>query len=923
MKKDEPYAKIENRSFQEEQAALRLREYVKSKITQTDELLNRKWEEVRDAEKKVEQKLNKLEELWRRIKREEKRLQLEKQKWLKTQEEENKKLAERRHTLEQEKIKVQEERAALENAQQLVDEQKNQLLQREQELAERERDQKEELTTLKEELQKTVQELSVLKDKHESERQQFLHNEERLEAKNLRLQEKIQALERARERANEQVTALMQKEKELSESTSVEKAEVTKLQRELNNAVKEISLLQKERAGLEEKSQLVEDKKNDALHESSPVKDGDNQTTESRAKTIRRSVPLRNRPGRRVSTNRNKDKETSGYQLGYRAAELVCLKRGRQWLVAVEVSQELLKKGRLQLYQNDSLVDQIESEDNLWYLNQVNEDILVNWEYASKWLKLGGQPYLVFKLTGHDEAYGCHVRSPSQGSYLVIAPQSWQRDEDLSGSAFVAPEPTSLTGYQAHFFVLEKGDDSQIAFLSDDNKPLVIQQKKAQFQLTGVRIDDSEKRIGPLFGKENPRMSVPNKRVWEDVGMVIVGEEGRGRKKWREELKLKVEDKEQELKTRGSGWYFVRVYDKNDELIESMDFRFVRSLRAIKIRHHGPVPSDYQHKPATAELIHCGGLKIQPGHIREQSLRINHSDEEVVIEIPAHQNFDRTKWLLSDEDRRQVPITILVPRIWWVIGDEETEPSDWCCASLKARGSDFKATSNKALWVRFPNQSWVKSVLAGFDYSRAKQYRVKVTEQTVAIPFRDFCDSEEIGSLGSPPVKIWFQYEDNEYELVSLNVKTSIKCKRCDFLTGDEGNFWRHIESCHIDSLFRPLTYDEMRKYFPQLPLKIYKCGYCTFYAESDDPKTPTSIISYHIERDCEKVPRTEGPVRISFRPIDDVNEIKENVKNKLIQELQLYHKCLLCDLNLENATKIGKKEHLKNVHRKLLYEVQ
>ena len=68
---------------------------------------------------------------------------------------------------------------------------------------------------------------------------------------------------------------------------------------------------------------------------------------------------------------------------------------------------------------------------------------------------------------------------------------------------------------------------------------------------------------------------------------------------------------------------------------------------------------------------------------------------------------------------------------------------------------------------------------------------------------------------------------------------------------------------------------------------------------------------------------RGEGPVHISFRPIDDVHEIKENIKNKLIQELQLYYKCMLCDSNLENATKTSKMVHLKEMHLKSLYEVK
>jgi len=118
------------------------------------------------------------------------------------------------------------------------------------------------------------------------------------------------------------------------------------------------------------------------------------------------------------------------------------------------------------------------------------------------------------------------------------------------------------------------------------------------------------------------------------------------------------------------------------------------------------------------------------------------------------------------------------------------------------------------------------------------------------------------------------------------------------------------------------LTYEEMRKYFPKLPSKIYKCAYDPFYAESGDPNNPTSTIIDHIQNDCKEVPRGDGPVQISFDPIIDVEEIKQNVQNKFIKKLQLYYKCTLCEDDLKNASKALRMEHLKNIHLKSLWDL-
>jgi hypothetical protein len=50
----------------------------------------------------------------------------------------------------------------------------------------------------------------------------------------------------------------------------------------------------------------------------------------------------------------------------------------------------------------------------------------------------------------------------------------------------------SFTGYQAHFFELEKEGDGKIAFRTPTGKSFVIESKAPQFELVGNRLNDAD-----------------------------------------------------------------------------------------------------------------------------------------------------------------------------------------------------------------------------------------------------------------------------------------------------------------------------------------------------------------------------------------------------------------------------------------------
>jgi small subunit ribosomal protein S9 len=422
-------------------------------------------------------------------------------------------------------------------------------------------------------------------------------------------------------------------------------------------------------------------------------------------------------------------------------------------MLAAEVPEELWGKSELVVQQNESPLAQDEREGH-WRLDQVCGQVTVHWNedespHEAK-ITLGEENYILFKLRGQDQKQGRRVKSPSSGSYLVVVPESWERDEKFSGSPPALPEPVSVAGCQGHFFDLEKGGDKRIAFRTLEGKSIPIESKAARFELAGNQLSDASEGIGPLFGKSPPWIRAFHDRPWTDIGTIVVGEEGSGRGRWRKSFSPAPEGRKQNLPDeaapRKDGWYFLRFYDKNDDLVESLDFRIVCALREIRILQPSPFPPEGKHVSACVEFHHEPGFIIQPVDDLARNAQIESKKNKTILSIPPEPIYDKTRWRVGSEGRPQVQASILVERLWWAMGQEGTLPLEWKDELLSLVRDDFAATSKKVIWLRFPARRWANRVLVGFEHSRAtpRPYVVKVTETEVFIPLRDFGDFQEM-----------------------------------------------------------------------------------------------------------------------------------------------------------------------------------
>ena len=451
--------------------------------------------------------------------------------------------------------------------------------------------------------------------------------------------------------------------------------------------------------------------------------------------------------------------------------EIICWKREWQWIPAVEIPEEILGNSDLTVFQNSTPLMEDQFEEGRWPLVQATGEVIIRWNengIKESKMTLGEERYLLFKLSGQEQNRGRCVKSPSIGSYLVVASDNWEREESISGIPPIAPESVSFVGYQAHFFILTKDDVGRIAFRLE-NKIIPIESKAPWFKLEGNLLNDVNDNIGPLFGVSPPNIAVSYDEAWMNVGTVVVGEEGSGRERWRTVLNPVPEQIVQELPSEVAakriGWYFLRFYNQNDDLIESLDFRFIKGLKDIRIRQSSFLPLSTGHEEVPIEFIHELDCKVQPADASARRVMIEQKDEKTILAIPPDPSYDNTFWRIGLKNGQQLESHILVERVWWTVGLDSGTPNDWKDTCISLSRDDFVATSNKAIWVRFPRPRWVNTISVGFKREFSRCFVLKVTENTLAIPLREFADTKEVADRTNDcHLKIWIKHNDVLFE---------------------------------------------------------------------------------------------------------------------------------------------------------------
>lgn len=395
-----------------------------------------------------------------------------------------------------------------------------------------------------------------------------------------------------------------------------------------------------------------------------------------------------------------------------------------------------------------------------------------------------------------------------------------------------------------------------IAFRDRTGCSVVIGSCEPRFQLVGQELCDAAENVGPLFGGSPPRIMVADGN-WQDVGTIVVGTEGSDREPWRTAFKPSTDMVEQDMPTdiacRKAGWYFVRLYDLQDELIDSLDFRFGAGLRRITVQESNPFPSPTGYGVITIEFQHDTDWWVRYDPRVPEHVKIERADGKTLSTIPPLQDCDRTRWLVGPNGGPQVEVTELVERIWWAASNVNAPPANWLAICLSLLPENFTATSDKAIWLRLPKPRWTNCVFVGFQPGKWREYVPKVAESTMTIALRDFSDSQELvdrtedrvlsvwiklnGTLCKTPVATVHAQVIEE----TLNVSLLPACRLASVLTA----------LCHA-------TYGPLRKLFKEVRRQYYRPRYSI--ADQDVEFLKKALCSVAVFLQLPQAQQTETP---------------------------------------------------------------
>jgi hypothetical protein len=236
-----------------------------------------------------------------------------------------------------------------------------------------------------------------------------------------------------------------------------------------------------------------------------------------------------------------------------------------------------------------------------------------------------------------------------------------------------------------------------------------------------------------------------------------------------------------------SGWYFVRLYDHDGRLIESLDFRFSPLLKSIKIQASSPLPGPYGHNPTFVDILHDESAEVravEPGP--PDALSAVRTDIGSRIEIPPSPRFDQTRWSIKEHDGSEVEICLRVDRVWWTLRNEHTEhsESEWTDHPLALKQEDLTATSCQILRVRLPSAWRGREIRVGVDPQRS----VKL-HPVVGCPSELEVASRELGRFAEP---------EEPRERLELKLWVIL----------DESNVsdWAEVPLAHISLTCHPVT---------------------------------------------------------------------------------------------------------------------
>ncbi len=461
-----------------------------------------------------------------------------------------------------------------------------------------------------------------------------------------------------------------------------------------------------------------------------------------------------------------------------------------------------------------------------------------------------------------------------------------------------------MPGYAVQVFDIRSTPNP--SFVAPDGTRGTVKTTQPKFELHGRQINDPSPIAGPLFA-DMPVLRAVHRDAWDKVERIVIGAEGPGPNRWRTHFQPARVEQDQPLpltlRERGGGWFFARLYDIKSRLIESLDFQFLEGLHDISVPRHPALPGPDGHQPIDVQIVHSEAVTIEVEDCQPRRVK----GGTVVTLAPTVGN-DSCECRISNGNAT-VRAKLSVDRIWWAIGAEGETPSDWKDKAIELVRGDFRATSSRALFVRFPTAVGGYHLFVGFAPATALRYPFpKSAERPLEIPLRDLGESLP-ANMSDAALRLWLKdVSANAESSVVATIVFKFKCTQCEFVAGQIQLVLKHAVTAHLSTFLALINdYDELIRALPELrnyPRYVHRCCKCNRLFPSDDNR-PDRIFD-HV---CSKV-------QPHFEVVRNADRIREL---PIMRDLPTAYRCWKGHV-LKNPTRNDLAQHMLSEHRHDLY---
>jgi len=337
---------------------------------------------------------------------------------------------------------------------------------------------------------------------------------------------------------------------------------------------------------------------------------------------------------------------------------------------------------------------------------------------------------LLFRLVGDR---GRRVQQASRGRYLAVVPRDWE----LEGSL---PDPVEGGAAAYEIDVTEPP-----AFRVPGGGVERPWSPRLRVRVEGALIEERRDRMGPLFGTNAaPVLSAPAED-WNTVREVILLQEGPGWGRRRRRLEPGADSGELDIREAlaeiGACWVCARFYGEDQHLVDSLDFRWMPGLEAVRAPAGSALPGATGHEPPVIEVEHRESLEVTPltpdAVVAEERL-----PDGTGLRLRPEAIEGPVRLRLRDgplECEVHVPVALL----WWAVAPENRTPEEWEDEPIPVERSQFLPTANTAIWLRRTATCGLEALRIGPTWERARPVP-RGSDGVAPFPLREFESLEEI-----------------------------------------------------------------------------------------------------------------------------------------------------------------------------------